>query len=151
MPRVIITGSRSWHCHNVATLVLSRLDKRYGYRNVTIIHGDCKGVDRTFAKVAAGYPGEGFALEAYPADWSRGKGAGPRRNQQMCDSGADFAIAVHRDPASSKGTLDCVKRCIRAGIPVYLIDTGDGDISQVLQLDGSEIVTGKRHRLVAQD
>jgi hypothetical protein len=40
----------------------------------------------------------------------------------------DFAIAIHRDLARSKGTKDCVKQALAAGLRVYLFDheTGNG-------------------------
>jgi ABC-type sugar transport system substrate-binding protein len=43
----------------------------------------------------------------------------------MVAAGATLAIAVHRDLAGSRGTKDCVRRAIAAGIPVYLIDSED--------------------------
>jgi hypothetical protein len=43
----------------------------------------------------------------------------------MVDLGARFALAVHRDLATSKGTGDCVRRCLAARIPVWLIDSED--------------------------
>lgn len=41
----------------------------------------------------------------------------------MVDAGAELAIAVHRDLRGSKGTADCVRRCLEAGIPVWLIES----------------------------
>lgn len=43
------------------------------------------------------------------------------RNQTMVDDGADLCIAVHRFLAKSKGTKDCARRAIAAGIPTYLV------------------------------
>ena len=34
----------------------------------------------------------------------------------------DFVIAIHRDLAKSKGTKDCVRQALAAGIPVYLVE-----------------------------
>jgi hypothetical protein len=65
------------------------------------------------------------ALMAGPhmAGWRvLGKLAGPARNREMVESGADLCIALHRTLATSKGTKDCVRQALAAGIPVYLIE-----------------------------
>jgi hypothetical protein len=72
----------------------------------------------------------GYAVEIYPvtrrhirsrwqasasARWEQyGKRAGPLRNEEMIQSGADLVIAF----AGGAGTADCVRRARRAGIPV---------------------------------
>ena len=35
---------------------------------------------------------------------------------------ADLCLALHRTLATSKGTKDCVRQALAAGIPVYLIE-----------------------------
>ena len=37
-------------------------------------------------------------------------------------AGADLCIALHRRLEASKGTKDCVRQALAAGIPVYLIE-----------------------------
>ena len=37
----------------------------------------------------------------------------------MVRAGAVFAVALHPDLAGSRGTRDCVRRCLDAGIPVW--------------------------------
>lgn len=121
MPRVIITGSRSWDAPSVAGRVIQRLRQRYKDADLVIVHGDCPtGIDAAFDKVSRlSY----LKVERYPADWTtHGDAAGPVRNQQMIDSGADFVIAAHQSIAWSRGTKDCVSRALKAGIPVWLID-----------------------------
>jgi hypothetical protein len=39
----------------------------------------------------------------------------------MVESGADLCLALHRSIEASKGTKDCVRQALAAGIPVYLI------------------------------
>jgi hypothetical protein len=118
--RVIVTGDRFWACHNLAAAVLGRLVARYG-PGVVIVHGDGTGVDESFATAAEGH---GIAVEAHPADWERlGDRAAPVRNQEMVDAGAGMCLALHRYLANSKGTRDCVRREIEAGVPTYLIDS----------------------------
>lgn len=47
--------------------------------------------------------------------------AGPIRNQAMVDAGAEMCLAFHRAISASKGTKDCARRAIAAGIPTYRI------------------------------
>jgi hypothetical protein len=56
-------------------------------------------------------------------DWKGlGNVAGPTRNREMVQAGADLCIALHRSLASSKGTKDCVRKALAAGIDVWLIE-----------------------------
>lgn len=121
--RVIVTGSRDWHCVDLATDVVGRLQAKHGDRLV-IVEGGAKGVDESFA-IAAEW--KGVKLETVKAEWKEyGKRAGPLRNQAMVDRGASLCVAVHRHILDSKGTRDCVIRSAAAGIPVWLLqdDTG---------------------------
>jgi hypothetical protein len=130
--RVIITGSRNWTCHALARRVIARLIARHG--EVDIVQGAAAGVDHAFVKAAYD---AACGVCSYAADWEKfGKRAGPLRNQEMVDAGADFCIAVHRSLARSRGTKDCVERCLAAGIPVYLIDSEDGEPKRVRAIDG---------------
>src|SRR5690606_11824331 len=77
----------------------------------TLVHGGAPGADSEAAYVAA-YLLE-WPVEAHPADWQRhGRAAGPIRNQQMVDSGADLVIAF----PGGRGTADLIRRA--PGIPV---------------------------------
>jgi hypothetical protein len=121
--RVIVSGDRNWTCHTLARRVIARLVARHG--EVDIVQGAAAGVDHAF--VEAAYDA-GCGVCSYAANWEKfGKRAGPLRNQEMVDAGADFVIAVHRSLARSRGTKDCVQRAMAAGIPVYLIDSEDGE------------------------
>ncbi len=120
MLRIIVTGDRNWHCTEIAARVLDSLRAKHGEEFV-IVHGDCpSGVDRAFRN---GCMMRGIKHDPFPAQWAdSGKSAGPRRNAEMIAEGADYAIAIHRNIARSKGTRDCAARCVNARIPVYLID-----------------------------
>lgn len=121
--RVLITGDRYWACRQLAEQVVRHLVARHG-PDIIIVHGGATGVDEAFAAVAERL---GVKTEAHPVtgeDWQRiGKRAGPLRNARMVALGADICLAVHRSLGESKGTKDCVKQAIRAGIPTYLIDS----------------------------
>jgi ABC-type sugar transport system substrate-binding protein len=130
--RVLVTGSRSWRCAGLARRVVARLVARHVA--VALVVGDADGVDRAFAEAARA---AGCEVCVFGADWEKySKGAGPRRNQEMVAAGADFAIAVHKSLARSRGTKDCVRRAMAAGIPVWLIDSEDGEPRRVREIDG---------------
>ena len=132
--RVIVTGDRRWNAPELAEEVLNRLLARYG-PNLVIVHGAATGIDRSFALACGELEIE---QEAHPARWEEldhpeavirydGRGraynanAGAIRNAEMVAAGAGMCIAFHRAIAASKGTKDCVRRAIAAGIPTYLI------------------------------
>ena len=136
--RVIVTGSRSWYCPALAELVVGRLVARHG-AGLVIVHGGAEGVDRAFAEAAED---AGVEAEPHPAQWGEihhpravvrldrngipyDAGAGPRRNATMVRMGAGLCLAVHRDLAASKGTLDCARQAVAAKIPTYLIATDE--------------------------
>jgi ABC-type sugar transport system substrate-binding protein len=121
--RVIISGDRNWFCPDLARRVVARLVARHG--EVDIVHGNARGVDAAFADAARE---AGCGVCSFAAAWDEhGKAAGPRRNQEMINEGAEFVIAVHRSLAWSRGTRDLVTRALAAGIPVYLIDSEEGE------------------------
>jgi hypothetical protein len=69
------------------------------------------------------------------ADWDRfGKRAGPIRNAEMVAAGAMLCLAFHRFLPGSKGTKDCARRALAAGIPTWLIDS-DAGIPRRLRAD----------------
>jgi hypothetical protein len=120
--RYLITGDRHWDCEDLALRVLGSITARHG-QDLVIVHGACKGVDRSFARAAARL---GLRDEPHPAaNFGSWPGCGPRRNTYMVSLGADYAIACHPDLNKSRGTLDCVRKCIKAEIPVYLITGTD--------------------------
>jgi hypothetical protein len=81
-------------------------------REITLVHGAARGVDTLATDNAEAW---GMTIEAHRADWRKhGRAAGPRRNQEMIDAGADLLIAF----PGGKGTEDCVARAEAAGIPV---------------------------------
>ena len=117
--RILVTGDRHWNCTDLAARVVNRLVARYG-PDMVIINGGACGVDEAFAKACRKL---GVVAEPHLADWKGlGNVAGPARNRTMVRAGIDLCIAVHRDLAASKGTKDCVRQALAAGIAVYLIE-----------------------------
>lgn len=90
-----------------------------------VVHGDCPtGADRYASEWCreARFNGLHVIEEAHPADWGKhGKAAGPIRNQQMVDLGADVVLAFPL--GESRGTRHCMAAAEKAGIPV--ISYGD--------------------------
>jgi hypothetical protein len=119
--KVIISGDRNWTGpeleYKIECLLLQMP------RNTLIIHGDCKGVDKTADKVARRL---GFPISSKPADWERygrgaGSPAGPIRNTEMLNMGVDVVYAFHQNYEKSKGTKDMVNQAKDRGVPAYLI------------------------------
>jgi hypothetical protein len=120
--RVLITGDRFWACRDLATAILRRLIQRYG-PDLVIVHGGGCGVDQSFDTACHEL---GIKVEAHPVnhEWVRhGNMERPLRNAAMVAAGADLCIAFHRDLAQSRGTKDCARQAIAAGIPTYLVDS----------------------------
>jgi hypothetical protein len=53
----------------------------------------------------------------------------------MVALGADLCIAVPKFVMNSKGTKNCVKQAIEAGLPTYLIDSDEAKPKRLLADD----------------
>jgi hypothetical protein len=116
--RILVIGDRRWHCHAIAEQILLRLLQRCG-RNIVIVNGGAPGVDWAFSKACREL---GVEIEVHTADWrTPGNIAGPARNREMVQAGADLCIACHRTLETSKGTKDCVRQALAARIETWLI------------------------------
>jgi hypothetical protein len=109
--RVLVTGSRSWTDAAVIARALADLHREYGDRLV-VVHGACRtGADR----IADGWARRhGVRVEAHPADWATGRGAGPARNARMVDTAPAACLAFIRD--GSAGATGCADLAEQAGI-----------------------------------
>lgn len=124
MTRVLVTGDRHCRCEGLARRAVARMAARYG-PGLVIVHGDAPGVDAAFRGACEAL---GVAQEPHPARWELHRNAaGPIRNAEMVAAGAAFCLAVHADLGRSKGTGDCVRRCLAADIPVWHFDPTSGD------------------------
>jgi hypothetical protein len=113
--RVLVTGSRDWTDEE---FLWSVLDVAASGTRIRIVHGACPSGADLVAQAWCDL--KGIEAERHPADWDRyHKAAGPIRNQEMVDLGADVCYAFFSgDGTGSKGTADCVERAEKAGIPV---------------------------------
>jgi hypothetical protein len=111
---IIVCGDRNWTDFYLIDEFLSLLTK-----DVEIVHGDCKGVDKI-----AGYLAHKRGLIVHPesADWSKfGTKAGPIRNRLMVKKyPIDYIVAFHNDLSHSKGTIDMIKVALENNIPVLI-------------------------------
>jgi hypothetical protein len=115
-PRILVTGDRNWRCCYVAKRLVERLVARYG-PGIVIVHGDARGVDQAVSMACMDL---GVAQERHPAIWGRhGDAAGPIRNAEMVEAGAILCVAVHQMLCVGRGTKDCARRAIAAGIPTW--------------------------------
>lgn len=136
--RVLLTGSRHWDRPDVVWGVLDIIAENaaaIGDDELVIVHGACfpskRGPDGRFPLESADYLADlwtrraGHPLpvrpERHPANWRlHKKAAGPKRNQEMVNLGADVCVAFLRD--DSTGTTRCIEMAERAEIPVQLLD-----------------------------
>lgn len=114
--RILVTGSRKWTDRERIRMALLWAWCELGCEpDCVLVHGDCPtGADALAAEI---WSLAHLPVEAHPADWENLKrAAGPIRNQEMVNLGADLCLAFPLP--ESRGTFDCMKRAERAGIPV---------------------------------
>lgn len=119
--RILVTGSRH-HTdeHLIAAALADALTELSPTSAVTLVSGNARGADALAEKYADAL---GMDVERHPADWGKhGRAAGPKRNQQMVDLGADLCLAFPLE--ESRGTYDCIRRARAAGIEVRVIEPG---------------------------
>lgn len=123
-PRILVTGSRDWPDRTAAEEALRTAWIELGRSDAAVlVHGGCPtGAD----EIADQYwRSVGLPVNVFPADWRQfGKKAGPLRNQEMVDFGADLVLAFPLP--HSRGTLDCTNRADTAGLPVRVISPNAG-------------------------
>ena len=118
MHRVLVTGSRDWVDSHA---VWAALDREWFLHQggMTVVHGGARGVDQFAGDWARAmlFSGCRVRLEVFQAEWDRlGRAAGPIRNFQMVESGADVCLAFPK--GESRGTRHCMATAARAGIRV---------------------------------
>lgn len=123
--RILVTGSRNWtDKHAIGRALFDQFLESPVGASFVVVHGDCPtGADAQAKAIieAWGRNNSHIHQESHPADWdTHGKAAGPLRNQEMVDLGADVCLAFPL--GDSRGTRDCMRRADAAGIRV--IDLG---------------------------
>lgn len=123
MKRLLVTGSRDWSDRTVIRDALRQAWRDLQPGPIVLVHGAARGADSIAAEI---WTGGKLPDEPHPADWdTHGKKAGPIRNQEMVDAGADLVLAF---PIGSgwSGTRDCMRRARFAYIPVRVFVAGSG-------------------------
>lgn len=125
--RLLITGSRDWTDEQMIFDALATAWRDLGSRMDTLlISGECPtGADRIAETI---WESRNLTVERHPADWSKGRSAGPARNKKMVELGADLCLAFIGHCTSprcriggihdSHGATGCSKLAAAAGIPV---------------------------------
>lgn len=120
--RILVTGSRDWSDVDAIWAALARLAETNPL--ATLVSGACPtGADAIAEDWWARFGG---TVERHPADWSRGRKAGPERNAHMVALGADICLAFigpctsprcpRTDEHPSHGATGCADLAERAGI-----------------------------------
>jgi|KBSSwiStaDraftv2_1062776.scaffolds.fasta_scaffold11571_25 hypothetical protein len=121
--RVIFTGSRKWTgVYGEARVgeVLINLEAFAAIINspLIIVHGNYhEGLDAIVDRWAVR---RGYEPERFDAKWEEfSRAAGPIRNQEMVDAGADMCLGFPLP--GGRGTPDCMNRARLAGIPTFTV------------------------------
>lgn len=110
MTTILVTGGRAYANREHLTRTLDDLARTRAI--AVIIHGNAPGADSLAAVWARR---SHVPVEAYPADWRKGRGAGPERNARMlANSKPDLVVAF----PGGRGTADMVRRAKDAGVRV---------------------------------
>lgn len=111
MKRVLVTGSRDWEDRELLRMALA---DAWGWLSpAVLVHGACPtGADALADECWTHWGG---AVERHPADWARhSTRAGPMRNREMVQLGADLCLAFIRN--NSRGATHCALTAEAAGI-----------------------------------
>ncbi len=113
--RVIVTGGRNYS--DVLTLRRALGEISRVWPRFVLVQGGAAGAD----KIAREWSG-GVDCETWRADWKQhGKAAGPIRNKEMLDHGADLVIAF----PGGKGTANMVGLAHKHDVPVWEVGSLD--------------------------
>lgn len=109
--KLIIAGTRTFD--NADDLVLGAIRQFHIMGITEVVSGMASGVDVAGIAFAKSY---GVSVQKFPADWSLGKSAGPRRNRDMAMY-ADELLLIW--DGQSKGSANMKNEMMRLKKPVY--------------------------------
>jgi hypothetical protein len=125
---VAVVGSRTFNNHKRIFSVLDSVRKRLS--ELVIVSGACpSGPDYWAERWARKH---GVEMRLFPADWSKGRGAGLARNQKIVDA-ADRVIAFW--DGQSSGSLNSIEKTLAAGKPLFLLTERNPRLVQVYDVE----------------
>ena len=114
--KLIVAGGRDFMDYQKLSQVLFDLSsQQYADKAVSIVSGMAKGADALGVRFAKEH---GVTLYKYPADWSLGKSAGFRRNEQMGQE-SDGLVAFW--DGHSSGTKHMIDYMQQLNKPVHVV------------------------------
>jgi hypothetical protein len=109
--RILVTASRDWVNSDLIDFVLGSIARSHS-NDVTVIHGNYGNGDLMADAWALHH---GLVPERHDADWGKyRRAAGPIRNAEMVQAGADICVAFIKD--ASRGATGCADLAEAAGI-----------------------------------
>lgn len=110
--KVMVTGGRKYSNEEHIRRTFEEFIRTHGSIDELIV-GDSTGADSLATVVAYEM---GIRVTVHHAEWDKYRlGAGPRRNQKMVDQRPDYCLPF----AGGNGTADAIRRCKKAGIPLF--------------------------------
>ena len=121
--RIIICGGRHFDDYEVLEKVVDKVisELKFTSQEIEIVSGHCQGTDLLGELYAEKH---GLKCAVFPANWKKfGKAAGPVRNSEMIKyiSDSENPMVIAFVGPNSKGTMDTVKKAIKAKYTVYKI------------------------------
>lgn len=125
--RVLVTGSREWSDLKAMRDAFAEWWMSERPETATLVSGSADGADRMAESLWTRAAGD---IERHPAQWRTHGGcwckdrtgrcgfAGPRRNAEMVNAGADVCFAFFKRGAGNRGTKNCSDLARKAGIKV---------------------------------
>lgn len=118
--RLLITGSRYFNDAGLMSAAISDAVstlRGFGFAHIVLVHGGARGADMLAAHIGKSM---GLEIEAHPARWDvYGKAAGPVRNKEMVELGADLVLAF--PVGESRGTRGCMRLARERGCAVVSV------------------------------
>jgi hypothetical protein len=127
--RAVFCGSRNWD--DPAPIFSKLNDVLERHPDLVVVHGAGRGADLITDALCEWM---GIPVDPHPADWvGKGPSAGPKRNQQMLDSGIEAVYAFKAGFCRSMdggGTEDMVRRSLEAFVPAMVIEHSNPALPQ---------------------